>query len=109
MPRFQAAVLLFVVAAAALVAFSRDGRVASATIVPGTITTVAGGGVGDGEPAAAASVNSPNGLATNGSGAVYFADTGHCRVRKVSSGAITTVAGNGDCAPGTGGGGPATS
>ena len=82
MPRSHAAVLLFVVVvAAAFAAFARDGRVASATIVPGTITTVAGGGVGDGGPANSASVSGPTGLATNGSGAVYFADNGHCRVR----------------------------
>src|SRR5437763_8938351 len=97
MPRSHAAVLLFVVVvAAAFAAFARDGSVASATIVPGTITTVAGGGVGDGGPPTAANVQA-QAVAVDGSGDLYVADVTNCRIRKVSGGAITTVAGNGVC------------
>ena len=67
----------------------------------GTISTVAGTGKagysGDNGPAASATLNFPSGVAVDGSGNVYIADTSNNRVRKVSaaSGAITTVAGNG--------------
>ena len=78
----------------------------------GTITTVAGNGVngfsGDGGPATNASLNVPNGPAVDAAGNIYIADSNNQRIRKVSGGTITTVAGNG-----TGGfsgdGGPATS
>ena len=87
----------------------------------GTITTVAGSGSGtganryfsqggysgDGGPAVAARLNSPVGLALDGSGNLYIADAGNARIRKVNAaGTITTVAGSG--APGfSGDGGPA--
>ena len=66
----------------------------------GTITTVAGNGVqgysGDGGPATSADLNYPNGVAVDGSGNLYIADTNNVRVRKVTAGGIiTTVAGNG--------------
>ena len=77
----------------------------------GRITTVAGNGTpkfaGDGGPATAAEINDPYGVAVSASGAVYVADGGNDRIRKISGGTITTVAGQG-----TGGydgdGGPAT-
>ena len=76
----------------------------------GIITTVAGNGVwgsgGDGGPATQASFCSPSGVAVDGSGDFYVADTYCNRVRKVDlSGIITTVAGGGG---GLGDGGPAT-
>jgi sugar lactone lactonase YvrE len=77
------------------------------TAATGTITTVAGGGVGDGGPATNANLAAPTGVAAVG-GSVYIADFSNCRIRKVSSGTITTVAGNGTCGFG-GDGGPATS
>jgi len=65
----------------------------------GIITTVAGNGTakfsGDGGPATAASLNLPNGIAVDSGGNLYIADTNNQRVRKVSGGTITTVAGNG--------------
>jgi hypothetical protein len=80
----------------------------------GIITTVAGTGTagykGDGAAATAASLNRPTGVAVDIAGNLYIADAGNHVVRKltVSTGIITTVAGNG-----TGGfsgdGGPATS
>jgi hypothetical protein len=77
----------------------------------GTITTVAGTGTcgyaGDGGPATSANLNGPSGVAVEG-GDLFIADAGNCRVRKVSGGTITTVAGTGTCGYG-GDGGPATS
>ncbi len=66
----------------------------------GAITTVAGSGArgfsGDGGTATAAWLTDPNGVAVDGSGNIYIADTGNHRIRKVDSeGAITTVAGSG--------------
>ena len=66
----------------------------------GVITTLAGTGkfgyAGDGGPAKMAELNQPSGVAVDGSGNVYIADTNNYRVRKVSAdGTITTVAGNG--------------
>jgi uncharacterized protein (TIGR03437 family) len=65
----------------------------------GVITTVAGNGqqgyAGDNGPAAAATLNIPNGVAVDAAGNLYIADSGNYRVRKISNGIITTVAGNG--------------
>ena len=66
----------------------------------GTIITVAGtrgqGFSGDGGPATAAQLNGPNGVAVDGSGNLYIADTNNHRIRKVNAGGmITTVAGTG--------------
>ena len=54
-----------------------------------------GGFSGDNGPAAKAQINSPKGIAVDAAGNVYFADAGNGRIRKVSNGVITTVAGNG--------------
>ncbi len=72
------------------------------------ITTVAGSmNVGDGRPATAAQLSSPEGLASDGAGNIYVADAIDHRVRKISpGGVISTVAGTGY--PGfSGDGGPA--
>ncbi len=79
----------------------------------GIITTAAGNGTygysGDGGPATGASIRSPYGLAVDGSGNLYIADSTNYRIRKVStSGTITTVAGNGSSGF-SGDGGSATS
>ena len=78
----------------------------------GTIATAAGNGIqgfsGDGGSARNAELSGPNGVALDSSGNLYIADTLNCRIRKVSAGIITTVAGNGVCAY-SGDGGPATS
>jgi uncharacterized protein (TIGR03437 family) len=77
----------------------------------GIITTVAGNGSrgfsGDGGPATAAALYNPRGIALDPAGNLYVADEGNSRIRKVSNGIITTVAGS-DAATG-GDGGPATS
>ncbi len=79
----------------------------------GVITTVAGNGTagfsGDSGPATGAKLNGPTGVAVDAAGILYIADTGNYRVRKVSNGVITTVAGNGTGGGSTGDGGPATS
>lgn len=68
----------------------------------GIITTVAGNGSpgfsGDGGPATGASLYEPVGVAVDASGNLYIADSANNRIRKVSSGTITTVAGNGKAA-----------
>ncbi len=65
----------------------------------GVITTVAGngnaGGSGDGGAATAASLSDPNGVAVDARGNLYIADSLNSRVRRVSGGQITTVAGSG--------------
>jgi uncharacterized protein (TIGR03437 family) len=66
----------------------------------GNISTLAGNGVagfgGDGGQATSAQLNGPQGVAVDGAGNVYIADTANNRVRKVAAnGVITTVAGNG--------------
>ncbi len=91
-------------------AMHRVRRVDRAT---GIISTVAGTGAagfaGDGEPASAAMLNSPNTVALDAHGDLFIADWNNSRVRRVDAdtGVITTVAGNGG-AGGTGDGGPAT-
>jgi len=76
----------------------------------GVLAVVAGTGhqgyVGDGGAATAAELNAPTAVAVAPDGSVYFADSGNHCIRRIASGVITTVAGNG--APGFGGdGGPA--
>jgi uncharacterized protein (TIGR03437 family) len=75
------------------------------------ITTVAGNGTagfsGDGGPATSAQLSYPVGIAVDSGGNLYIADNGNSRIRKVSNGVITTVAGNGEFGF-SGDGGPAT-
>jgi sugar lactone lactonase YvrE len=63
----------------------------------GVITTVAGGGssLGDNGPATSAQMWGPTGVAIDTAGNLYIADWGNSRIRKVSNGVITTVAGTG--------------
>ncbi len=74
---------------------------------PGDIATLAGGGVGDGGPLAAAAL-APYGLATDASGATYIADAENCRVRRINGGVVSTIGGSRVCGY-AGDGGPATS
>jgi len=80
-------------------------------VANGVMTTVAGNGgasLGDNGPATGAGLNGPLGVAVDVAGNLYIADSFNNRIRKVSNGVITTVAGNGQ--PGfTGDNGPATS
>ncbi len=66
----------------------------------GTITTVAGtgtaGGAGDGDPATAAQLSDPAGVAVTADGGFLIAERAGARIRRVSpAGTITTVAGTG--------------
>ena len=87
-------------------------RVDAAT---GIITIVAGNSgataLGDGGRATSASLNAPAGLAVDGAGNLYIADSQNNRVRRVDGylGIITTVAGNGTASSNLGDGGLATS
>ena len=79
----------------------------------GVISTFAGNGTksfgGDGGPAASAQLNNPAGIAVDGAGNVFIADSGNNRIRIVTpDGTINTVAGDGTYAYG-GDGGPAVS
>lgn len=81
-------------------------------IAGGLITTVAGsikGFLGDGGPAISARLDTPEGIAVDGAGNLYIADSSNGRIRKVdTTGTITTIAGTGDFGF-AGDGGPAKS
>lgn len=89
-----------------------NNRIRKIDMITGIVTTVAGtnrGFSGDGGLAVSARLNRPEGVAVNQFGAIYIADTGNNRIRKVDSatGIITTYAGTGT--PGnTGDGGSPT-
>jgi sugar lactone lactonase YvrE len=78
----------------------------------GVITTIAGNGTngysGDNGPATKAEMEQPLAVAVDASGNVYIADEGNNVIRKVSSGTIATIAGNGTKGY-SGDNGPATS
>lgn len=81
-----------------------------------TINTIAGipgvgGYSGDGGPATSATFSFPVKAASDAAGNIYIADNANNVIRKVSaSGIVSTIAGNGNAAPGyAGDGGPALS
>ena len=103
------------VAGSIYIADSSNSRIRK--ISNGVITTVAGTGTiggfasgfsGDNGPAASAQLSFPTGVAVDSAGNLYIADNNNLRIRKVSTGVITTVAGNG-MAGFIGDNGPATS
>jgi hypothetical protein len=85
----------------ATVALTGTGIAPAIGFGPGIISTVAGNGTqgynADNIPATNAWLNGPRGVAMDGSGNLYIADSYNHRVRKVNAttGTITTVAGNG--------------
>ena len=91
------------------IADSGHNRIRMVSAATGEISTVAGTGTasytGDGAAATAATLNSPSGIAIDGAGNLYIADTGNNAIRKVDAVThyITTVAGNGSGLPGFGG------
>ena len=92
------------------IADSGNGRIRRVD-ASGAIRTIAGtgeeGSSGDGGPAIAAQLNYPQGLALDGAGNLYIADSGNGRIRRVdASGAIRTIAGTGEEGS-SGDGGPA--
>lgn len=63
-----------------------------------TITTLAGNGTDgflDGSDLKAAQFSTPNSLTVDSKGAVYVSDTGGSRVRLISGGSVSTIAGTG--------------
>ncbi len=79
--------------------YATDGVSTIYKITPaGVATAIAGGSIGfggDGGPASAARLSYPGGMALDNQGNLYIADTDNCRIRKISGGNISTVAGNG--------------
>ena len=88
--------------------------VAGSAQAPPAIQTVAGNGgsgfSGDNGPATSATLQAPAGIAVDGAGNLFIADSSNYRIRRVDAqtGVITTVAGNGTSSY-SGDGGPATS
>lgn len=78
-----------------------NNKIRKVTAATGIITTIAGTGIagfsGDGGAAINAQLNSPGDICVDPAGNVYFNDNQNFRVRKinVSTGIITTVAGDG--------------
>jgi sugar lactone lactonase YvrE len=68
----------------------------------GSITTICGDGQGgysgDNGPATSAQLHSPTGVAVDASGNLYIADEMNNRIRKVTDGVISTIAGTGTAA-----------
>jgi len=91
-----------------------NNRIREVMASTGIITTVAGNGTpgysGDGGVATSAELYYPSGVAIDSAGNIYIADAMNNRIRKVtvSTGDISTVAGNGSEGY-SGDGGPATS
>lgn len=94
------------VADAALHEILRIDRAGHLDVIAGTGTP---GFAGDSGPALAAELSSPGGVAVDGQGNVYIADTGNNRIRVITpDGTIHTIAGTG-AADFDGDGGPALS
>ncbi|AZT84803.1 hypothetical protein EHN06_15270 [Marinobacter sp. NP-4(2019)] len=87
---------------------SPDGTISTVAGSDTGVTGAFGGFSGDGGPATAAELNSPDGVAVGAAGNLYISDTGNHRIRRVSpDGIISTVAGIGKWGS-SGDGGPAT-
>ena len=93
---------------------SQNNRIRKVNVATGYISTIAGTGtpgfVGDGGLANLAMVSAPAGLALDGAGNLYVADTGNHVIRRIDafSGMITTVAGRPGVQGSDGDGGAAT-
>lgn len=72
------------------------GETTTTNAAIGDITTVAGGGFGDGNTAITVNLNEPRAVAVDAAGNLFIADQGNHLVRKVDTAwIISTVAGNG--------------
>src|SRR5262249_21438697 len=77
-----------------------------------TITTLAGNGSAgyvDSSDLTAVQFNNPNALTLDSKGAIYIADTGGARIRLISGGNVSTIAGTGNANPYSGSSQTATS
>jgi len=92
-------------AGALLIADTGNNRVRKVSPA-GVMTTIAGTGpagfAGDGGPPRAAVLDRPSGVAADGTGSVYIADTLNHRVRKIVGGQIVTLVGSGPAGLGQG-------
>ena len=92
------------------IAEPEDGRIRELTVSNNDIITAVGTGVlgfaGDGGPGTKAEVHQASGVAVDSSGNIYIADSLNNRIRKVSSGTVSTIAGSGAFSY-SGDGGPA--
>ncbi len=90
-----------------------NNRVRKVTVASGIINTVAGTGTqgsdGDNGPAVSATLNGPGAVAVDAQGNLYISESGGNRIRKVSNGTITTMAGSGGKGGYSGDNGAATS
>ncbi len=78
------------------IADTDNHRIRKVDAATGVISTVAGGGSGDGGAATAAQLNLPLGVAVDASGNLFIAEYNNQRIRKIDTdGNISTVAGNG--------------
>ncbi len=90
---------------ALVISLAAAGAAGAYPTLSGTIWTIAGNGsfcaaltgtCGDGPVATAAQVSRPTGVAVDGDGNVYIADSGNNKLRKLTkAGAISTIAGDG--------------
>ncbi len=79
------------------IADSANNRIRKVTFATGLISTVAGGAAGfagDGGVAVGAAMNFPAGVAVDSVGNIYVADAANHRIRKITGGNISTIAGN---------------
>ncbi len=96
------------------IADTNNNRIRKVTGAPSAISTVAGKGSigygGDNGAATSASIAYPQRVIVDSAGNLYIADTDNYRIRKVtiSTGIITTIAGNGGTGSYSGDGGAAT-
>ncbi len=91
----------FTCTSAKVINAANSGAITITFMPPGSIISIAGNGTqgfsGDGGAAANSVLNSPQGVAIDASGNIYFADSNNNRIRRIdhASGNISTVAGTG--------------
>ncbi len=80
-----------------IIADTGNHRIRRLSAADGRVTTIAGTGVagfaGDGGAPTAAQLNRPAALAIGANGDVYFSELGNGRIRRISGGVVSTVAG----------------
>ncbi len=89
--------IIFDAAGNVYISDTNNDRVRRVDASTGVITTFAGGGVGDGSDPLNAYLDDPENITVDSNGNIYISDSGNHRIRIInaSSGAISTIAGNG--------------